>query len=99
MGICGIMIYQTNRDNKKPTEEVTSRSGKGGTPIEAGSDFMIGLWYNQGVTGRIIKHRRIDDKYDGVPWPYFKCTIPNPKTYQITNMYEIAKPNSENSEF
>lgn len=99
LGVAGIMLYQTNRDNKKPTDEVYARSGKGGTPIEAGSDFQLGLWRNNGIVGRFTKHRRLNDNWNGQPWPYFKLAIPDVKTYKIANIYEIARPNQEESQF
>jgi len=99
-GISGIMLYQTNRGTKSAEEEVTARSGKGGTPIEAGSDFQLGLWRSEGVVGRFTKHRRVDDKWNGPMWPYFRCVIPYPKTYGITDIHfvnesEIKKDKEE----
>lgn len=94
-GMSGIMLYQTNRQSKSAYDEVHARSGKGGTPIEAGSDFQIGLWRNNGIIGRFTKHRRLNDKWDGDQFPYFRLTIPMPKTYQITNIYQIETPEKE----
>lgn len=90
-GLSGIMLYQTNRGTKSSEEEVTARSGKGGTPIEAGSDFQLGLWRNNGVVGRFTKHRRISDSWDGPERPYFRCVVPNPKTFKITDIHVIDK--------
>lgn len=90
--LSGMMLYQTNRSVKDSYQEVTARSGKGGTPIESGSDFQIGLWRNNGFIGRFTKHRRLNDKYNGVALPYFRLVVPDLKTFFIEDIIETEKP-------
>jgi len=94
LGLAGIMLYQTSRENnKKKTDEVTARSGKGSTAIEAGSDFMLGLWMNKDdeVIGRVMKHRRVSDQWKNERWPYFGLNIPVKKTMYISDIYLANK--------
>ena len=100
IGVPGVMLYQTNRSVKDAYQEVTARSGKGGTPIEAASDFQIGLWRNQGgYIGKVTKHRRLNDRYSGNLWPYFKLVVPDYKTFMIEDIVEIDKPERFEDEF
>jgi 5S rRNA maturation endonuclease (ribonuclease M5) len=84
-----IILCQTNRENKQADDEVGARSGKGGSAIEATSDFSIGLWLNDGrVIGRMTKHRRIvcfDRQF-----PYFDLKFN--KTLCIDDIIECEKP-------
>jgi 5S rRNA maturation endonuclease (ribonuclease M5) len=84
-----IILCQTNRENKQADDEVGARSGKGGSAIEATSDFSIGLWLNDGrVIGRVTKHRRIVS-FDR-QFPYFDLKFN--KTLCIDDIVECEKP-------
>jgi len=64
LNLATIVLCQTNRTVGDNSLEVGMRSGKGGTGIEAASDYLLGVWNDNGtVCGRFAKHRRIDDRY------------------------------------
>jgi CRISPR/Cas system-associated exonuclease Cas4 (RecB family) len=85
-----IVLAQTNRDNKESDEEVGLRSGKGGTAIEATSDFYIGIWRSgERIVGRMSKHRRMvggEREY-----PYLSFDI-DKKNYLINDICICEKP-------
>lgn len=89
MNIPVILLCQTNRENKDADEEVGARSGKGGSSIEATSDFSVGLWRNEDrVIGRVTKHRRV---YNYVKeFPYFNLHFNN--TLGIEDICPCEKP-------
>jgi hypothetical protein len=85
-----IILAQTGRDNKDSDEEVTMRSGKGGTAIEATSDFFIGMWRHEDrVVGRLAKHRRIVAATR--EYPYLSFHIKK-GCYEIEDICEAEKP-------
>jgi hypothetical protein len=91
-----IILAQTSRDTKDSEEEVSLRSGKGGTAIEATSDFFIGLWrQDDRVVGRIAKHRRIVAATR--EFPYLSFNI-NKKFYTIDDICECEKPAKKTKE-
>ena len=70
-----IVLCQTKRDGDAKGE-VTLRDGKGGTAIEAASDYVIGIWREgDDIIARFLKHRRLNDRYAGKPYPYMKLVI------------------------
>jgi replicative DNA helicase len=84
-----IVLAQTSRENKDSEEEVGARSGKGGTPIEATSDFLIGLWRDgERIIGRFSKHRRTEYK---VEYPYFSIEL-DKKNYAVNGVCPCDKP-------
>lgn len=87
-----ILLSQTNRDKKDSNEEVGLRSGKGGTAIEATSDFYLGLWRSgDRVVGRMSKHRRLVGSIKENPYLSFKI---DKKNYLINEVCICEKPNS-----
>lgn len=94
-GCAGIILAQTNRTIDDQDEEVNMRSGKGGTAIEASSDFMVGLWeYENDIVGRVLKHRRIAYDGDIEARRYFRLDIER-RTYTINAMIPIERPKKE----
>jgi 5S rRNA maturation endonuclease (ribonuclease M5)/KaiC/GvpD/RAD55 family RecA-like ATPase len=84
-----IVLAQTSRENKDSEEEVGARSGKGGTPIEATSDFLIGLWRDKDrIIGRFSKHRRTEYR---VEYPYFTINL-DKKNYFVVDVVACEKP-------
>jgi 5S rRNA maturation endonuclease (ribonuclease M5) len=89
-----IALCQTNRDTRESDSEVGTRSGKGGTAIEATSDFSIGLWRNEAdIMGRFLKHRRFNSVKYGEN-PYFKLDMER-KLLLINNITLCDKPIKE----
>jgi hypothetical protein len=86
-----IALCQTNRDTREADSEVGTRSGKGGTAIEATSDFSIGLRQNKDdIVGRFLKHRRFN-AYSFGRNPYFQLDIDLP-TLTVKDMKHRSKP-------
>ena len=84
-----ILLCQTNRENKQADEEVGARSGKGGSAIEATSDFSLGLWRHEDrVIGRLTKHRRIFNW--AKEFPYFDLQFN--QTLGIDDLVPCEKP-------
>lgn len=74
LNIPTILLCQTNRENKDSDDEVGARSGKGGSAIEATSDFSMGLWrHEERLIGRMTKHRRV--VYFTKEFPYFEIKM------------------------
>lgn len=89
-----ILLNQTNRENKQDSEEVGSRSGKGGTAIEATADFSIGVWREDtGLKGRITKHRRVMHGDANKQFPYLSFELSG---LEILNIMEGSKPEKKN---
>jgi 5S rRNA maturation endonuclease (ribonuclease M5) len=89
-----IALCQTNRSTQDAEDEVRTRSGKGGTAIEATSDFSIGLWRNGAdVMGRFLKHRRFNAIKFGEN-PYFKLVMDR-KILFINDLVICDKPEKE----
>jgi 5S rRNA maturation endonuclease (ribonuclease M5) len=89
-----IALCQTNRDTREMDSEVGTRSGKGGTAIEATSDFSIGLWRKDDkIIGRFLKHRRFNAVSFGEN-PYFEMDIEK-KFLLINDMRFCKKPEKE----
>lgn len=85
-----VILAQTSRESKASDTEVSMRSGKGGSAIEATSEFMIGLWRcDDRVVGRFLKHRRIENYPE--EYPYFNLDI-DKKTYKINKINVSEKP-------
>lgn len=84
-----ICLNQTNRESKEDSSEVGNRSGKGGTAIEATSDFSIGIWREDtGIKGRFNKHRRVMDTH-AEQFPYLAFDI---NGLEIHDIYRGTKP-------
>jgi 5S rRNA maturation endonuclease (ribonuclease M5) len=91
-----IALCQTNRDTREADSEVGTRSGKGGTAIEATSDFSIGIWRNaEKIIGRFLKHRRFNAESFGEN-PYFELDIMR-KILSIQTMVICKKPEQPRS--
>ena len=89
-----IALCQTNRDTKEAETEVGTRSGKGGTAIEATSDFSIGLWRSEGdILGRFLKHRRFYSVRH-TENTYFKLDMEK-KVLLINDITACQKPKKE----
>jgi hypothetical protein len=89
-----IVLCQTNRnDNRDSSDEVGLRSGKGGTGIEAASDYLIGMWIdeNDNICAHWNKHRRVSSEYMQGPNPYMHLDI-DPKTYFLKEIIYAEKP-------
>jgi replicative DNA helicase len=95
-----IVLCQTNRmGNLTEFEEVGLRSGKGGSGIEAASDYLIGIWQdeNSNIMARFNKHRRIDSRYLGAPNPYMHLKF-NPQTFTLDEICFTENPNKKTKE-
>jgi hypothetical protein len=88
-----IILAQTNRDNKENDDEVGLRSGKGGTAIEATSDFYIGIWrVGERIVGRMSKHRRMVGGER--EFPYLSFDI-DKKNYLINDIRICERPRNK----
>lgn len=89
-----IIIGQTNRGVLDNDSEIGPRSAKGGTAIEATSDFMIGLWiHDDMVVGRFTKHRRVVGDIQR-PNPYLNFHI-NKRSYTLDSIEYWQPPKKE----
>lgn len=91
----GIIVCQTNRSTADSDEEVGARSAKGGTSIEASSDFLIGLWMDgDRLVGRFNKHRRVVGDITK-PYPYLSFHL-DPASYTVQSIALGEKPKKDN---